>query len=234
MARNVNVGDDQCKIVFWVPWGWREYWAMGEVALNLVLILLTLVLAIVGAIVGAWLQRRQWAQQNWEGVREKRTSFAMGTVEEIARLSDHRRYRELRLLWALRRCAADEIASAQKEYLVALFNWMDNFGRIKAELWHSFDRSVVNRFESDIHDKFASIGRRIEAKLRGIERGSLAREELELNELGMTTYAFVDQLLQRITREDLQGLTGRHVVSFENWDNLSVSFLIKRLFGIAT
>jgi hypothetical protein len=205
---------------------------LGEVAFNLTLILLSLTLAIIGAAVATRLQQRSWNERHWVETREKRTKSALATVESAARLIDKRLYRERRLLWASRREGTDEITAAQKEYQSVLFEWMDNLGRIKAELWHAFGKWAALQFEQNIHDEFVLIGIRIEAKLRGRELGSLAIEEQKLNVLGRTAYEFIYRLLELIAEEQLVGLTDRDAVTFENWNNLSIGFLVKRLFDI--
>ncbi|MFN3522008.1 MAG: hypothetical protein ACK4YQ_07145 [Phenylobacterium sp.] len=109
---------------------------------------------------------------------------------------------------------------------------MDNLGRTKAELWASFDRWTAIRFEQELHDNFARNGRVLESALRSGSKSNLAKEERELNYLGKSSYEFIQRLLERIQREDLNGLTGRYDLSYSNWDNLTSAFLWTRLFGL--
>jgi hypothetical protein len=205
---------------------------MGEVALNLLLLLLSLGLAIVGAFVGAWLQHRSWIHQNWQRIREEKTRIALATVEDAAKLVDRRLYRQRRLLWSLQRRNGADTTVALKDYQDAVAEWMDNLGRLKAELWLSFDRWTAIRFEEEIHDPLARVGRQLERSIRSGLPGALATEERELNRLGRSAYEFIHALLERISSENLNGLVGRDELSYRNWENLSVGFLTRRLFGL--
>jgi hypothetical protein len=207
---------------------------MNEVALGLGMLAVTIVLTAVGALLGAAYQQRNWALQNWERLRVERVNQAAATVEDVAKLVDRRLYRQRRLLWATRSGSSLELENALRDYREAVFEWMDNLGHLKAELWRSFDRFTAMQFEDQIHTAFASIGRKMQEKIRGKLPGLLSQEERELDRLGRSSYLFVHTLLERIAREDLNGLRGRNIVSFENWDRLSVSFLTKRLLGISS
>jgi hypothetical protein len=207
---------------------------MNEIALNLGLLTIAILLTIGGALLGASYQQRNWRFQNWERLREERVKQAVATVEVLAKLVDRRLYRQRRLLWASRSGASADIEIALKDYRAAIIEWMDNFGHLKAELWRSFDRYTAIQFEEEIHTPFASIGRKIEEKIRRNLPNLLSEEERQLDRLGRSSYQFVHMLLERIATEDLNGLRGRDSVSFENWDRLSISFLTKRLFGISS
>lgn len=200
--------------------------------LDLVPIIFAIALAILGAIIGAWLQHRNWHRQRSEELREERTQRALSVAENIARLVDRRLYRQRRLLWALQRGDLDEIAVARQDYKDAVFEWMDNLGRIKAELWSSFDQHTATSFERQVHDKFAKIGREIEAAIRSSADNKLVQEEKKLNVLGYSSYRFVHSLLERISDENINGLSGKDSISFDNWNNLSSLVLLKRLFGL--
>lgn len=207
---------------------------MGELAFNLALLALALALAVLGAAVGGWYQQRAWRNQHFQGFRDQRIAAASKITQDIANLIDRRLYRQRRVIWAIRQGEPADVDQALAEYRGAIFEWMDNLGRIKAELWQSFDRCTAIQFEEQIHDRFAAVGRNIEARIRGTRRGALAQEERDLNTLGRSSYEFVHGLLTRISREDLVGLVGRDTVSYSNWDNLSTGFLLKRLFGVST
>lgn len=205
---------------------------MGEVALDFAFLVLSLGLALLGAVVGAWLQYRSWRQQHWEGLRERKSKVALSTVEGVSQLIDRRLYRQRRFLWSLRRGVPEEILIAQKDYQEAIFEWMDNLGRLKAELWLSFGRWAAVRFEEQIHNSFAKIGQSLEAKARSGIKGSFYTEERALNVLGRTAYEFTHMLLEKVASEELNGLIGRNTISFENWNNLTTSMLLRRLFGL--
>jgi len=206
---------------------------MSDVIANFVFLIISLGLAIAGAVVGAWLQHRSWVQQNWDKLRLDRKASALAVVQRASELFDRRLYRQRRLLWAVRGRDPKQIETELEEYRAAVFAWMDNLGRTKAELWASFDRWTATRLETELHDPLAEIGRRIERALL-TERGTtLSAEERDLNRLGRSGYEFMQRLLERIQDEDLEGLVGRYRLTLNNWENLSISFLLARLFGLA-
>lgn len=207
---------------------------MGDAALNFLFLLISLSLAIIGAAVGAWLQHRSWMNQHWETLREEKTRFAQIAVENVAKLVDRRLYRQRRLLWAARKGPSRELDSALKDYQDVVFEWMDNLGRLKAELWMSFERWVAVRFEEEIHDEFASIGRAIEGVVRSGKPASLGGEERRLDELGLFSNQLIHSLLVRISNGQIRGLDDRDRVSLDNWNNLTTGFLLRRLFGLPT
>jgi hypothetical protein len=207
---------------------------MSELVISLALVAFSVLLTVVGALLGAAYQQRNWRFQNFEQFRQQRLSQASKTVDGLSKLIDRRLYRQRRLLWAVRSGDQSELSEALQNYREILFEWMDSLGQIKAELWLSFDKYTAIRFEEEVHDRFAALGRQIEHVIRTKSRSLLVQEERRLNVLGRSSYEFVHQLLRRISQEDLSGLTGRDHISFENWDNLSTGYLVKRLFGIAS
>lgn len=206
---------------------------MSDALTNFLFLIISLLLAIIGAAVGAWLQHRSWVQQNWDKLRLERRSAALEVVQRASEFFDKRLYRQRRMLWAVRGRDPQQIEIERQEYRKAVFEWMDNLGRTKAELWASFDRWTAVRFENELHDPLAEIGRRIEAALRTANGTKLAAEERDLDRLGRRGYEFMQYLLQRIQDEDLEGLRGHHDLKINNWENLSLSFLLARLFGVA-
>ena len=94
--------------------------------------------ALLLAVAAAWLQHRYWVHQNFEKRREEQKTAASAIAYELAHLLDRRLYRQRRFLWALRSGGDAAIEEARAEYQKILFEWNDNFGRIKAALWTSF------------------------------------------------------------------------------------------------
>lgn len=206
---------------------------MGDAIANFIFLIISLLLAIAGAAVGAWLQHGSWVQQNWDKLRSERKASALVVVQRASELFDRRLYRQRRLLWAVRGGDPPQIERELEEYRSAVFAWMDNLGRTKAELWASFDRWTATSFERELHDPLAEIGRRIERALRTGHGTMLSAEERDLNRLGRDGYEFMQRLLERIQDEDLEGLAGRYRLALNNWENLSVAYLLARLFGLS-
>lgn len=207
---------------------------MSDITVNLLFLVLSLGLAALGAAVGGWLQHRNWQHQHWQQIRNERTKAALPVVERAAALVDKRLYAQRRFLWSLRSGDDAEIAAALADYRIAIKEWMENLGRTKAELWNAFDKYTAVSFEQIIHDRFASNGRSLESRYKDRKFGGLASEEKELNKLGKRAYEFSQSLLDRIGKEDINGLEGRNKLSFDNWENLSTSYLFNRLLGLGS
>jgi hypothetical protein len=205
---------------------------MSDFGLNALFLVIGTLLAALTAIIAARLAHQNWQNQNWEQKREERRTAALSTVSTISHLIDRRLQRQRRFLWALRRKNPDDRDSARLEYALAVTEWMDNLGRSKAALWADFDRYTMVSFEEDVHDEFARIGRSLEAAYRtGIPK-PLIDEERDLNKLGRLTYEYTSDLLKKISAEDIRGLRDRWALTYENWDNLSSSYLLSRLFDL--
>lgn len=206
---------------------------MIDLLLNTLFLSIAIALSILGAIFGAWFQQRNWRHQHREQLRQERRAAALTLVEDLSNLMDRRLYRQRRFIWALRSGHKERICRAITEYNEALFDWNDNYGRIKARLWSLFDRGEFLRFEDEIHNRFQKAGAIIEEVAnKMVPISALAAQERELNRLGYQCQLMMKSLLERIAKERLAGLQDQLTVSHDNWDNLSDVFLIKRLFGL--
>lgn len=205
---------------------------MSDFGLNALFLAIGALLAAITAIVAARLAHQNWQNQNWQQRRDERRTGALATVSTVSHLIDRRLYRQRKFLWSLRRGKPSEREAAREAYASVVAEWMENLGRSKAALWSDFDRSTMIEFERDIHDSFARIGRSLEAAYRSGTSQGLSREEADLNALGRTAYEFTASLMTRINSEDISGLRGRWELSYENWHNLSSSYLLSRLFDL--
>lgn len=206
--------------------------AVSDFGLNALFLVIGALLAAMTAVVAARLAHQNWQNQNWEQRRDERRTGALATVSTVSHLIDRRLYRQRKFLWALRSAKPDEIEAAREAYAIVVAEWMENLGRSKAALWSDFDRTTMIEFERDIHDSFARIGRSLEGSYRSGVAERLGREEADLNALGRTAYEFTANLMKRINSEDISGLRGRWELSYDNWDNLSSSHLLSRLFDL--
>jgi hypothetical protein len=205
---------------------------MSDFGLNALFLVIGTLLAALTAVVAARLAHQNWQNQNWEQRREERRAAALSTVSTISHLIDRRLQRQRRFLWAVRRGAPQDREEAKVEYAAAVTEWMDNLGRSKAALWADFDRYTMVRFEDEVHDEFARIGRALERAYRTGRPVSLSNEESALNALGRSAYEYISDLLRRVNAEDIRGLRDRWALTYENWDNLSTSYLLSRLFDL--
>jgi hypothetical protein len=130
--------------------------AIGSVLIAVLYIVLGAIGSVLVATLAAWLQYRGWVHQNFEKRRDEQKRAATELALEVARHMDRRLYRQRRLVWATR--SGNRIEQAQKEYREALFEWNDNYERIKAALWISFDRHAMLEFEEQIHNEFRLLG----------------------------------------------------------------------------
>ena len=205
---------------------------MADVFLNLVFVIFSIMLAMIGAIIGAWLQHRYWIRQNQENSRTERKNAAFAVAHRAAELIDRRIHRQRRILWAVLGRNSNEIENERLAYKAAVDEWMGSLGRIKAELWTSFGRNESFYIEEGIHDSLMKNGRKIEIAIRNNNISGLSGAENELNVTNYRSFLFIQELLSRAQNENIRGLENRNSLLYSNWDNLSYSYLISRLFGL--
>lgn len=191
------------------------------------------ILALIGIVIGAMLQFRNWKHQNRETIRKEQREAAVDVVQQLASLLDRRLYRQRRYLYALyHRADSARLDEARKEYNFILFEWNDNLGRFKAILTVLFDMRQALNLEG-FHDRFQGTGKNLELYDRsGHADYPLHSYEEALNILGAETSNWVAHLLERINCDRLRAYSSLFHVSHSNWDNLSTSYLLKRLFGL--
>ena len=114
---------------------------MADVVLSLIFVCFGIALTIVAGAVGAWLQHRYWGEQYQRQLQTNHKEEALDLTKELAGLMDRRLFRQRQFLWAVQSENNERIQEAIRDYRKAVFEWNDNFGRIKAGLWNSFDYS---------------------------------------------------------------------------------------------
>ena len=89
-------------------------------------------------------------------------------------------------------------------------------------------------FEESLHERFSVSGRALERVYSGglPKNPTLLNNEKSLRVLGYDNYEFVYGRLRDVRRENIGDLQQFNHVSQENWNRLTTSFLLRRLFGL--
>ncbi len=205
----------------------------SDILVSLIFTIFSIFLAILGAMIGARLQHRYWIRQNHETNRTERKNAAFSVAHRTLELIDRRINRQRRVLWAIRRGHPEDIEQERIAYKSAIDEWMENLGRLKAELWTSYGKDESDYIGDYIHNLIANNGRKIEEALRLKSKQPLTKIDEELNFISYRSFMFVQDLLSRAHEEKIRGLEDNYKVIYKNWENLSHSYLIARLFGIS-
>lgn len=206
---------------------------LSDITINFLFATFAIALAILGAIIGAWLQHRYWVRQNQFIKREERVRAAFSVAHRTIEAVDRRITRQRRFLWAIKSGVAEEIERDRISYRAAVDEWMENLGKLKAELWTSFGREEAFFLGEDIHSRLAENGREIEKALRKNNARSFHSIEHELSKISYRSFMFTQDLLDRTHKEKIRGLDNKHLLNYSNWSNLTHSYLIARLFGVS-
>lgn len=169
---------------------------------------------VLGGALGYFFQNRAWRHQHNVELREERRRRALGVFEELSTLLDRRIYRMRQVVWCSRGAVAqgettDDLRTALAEYRVVLRDWNDNLNRSLALAQASFGEGIRASLESDIYERFSSIGRALDDHLRRVSSGQGTLEDAvalgrRLTRLAHAVYD-VDVVMLRRIHDDRLG-----------------------------
>jgi Putative peptidoglycan binding domain len=133
--------------------------------------ILTSLGGVLGVLLSNSLQGRSWVRQHEVQRRDEGLAQAQKTFEEISLFLDRRLYRMRRLYWAARDRAAgaaseEEFSAAWSAYREVVTDWNDNLNRILALAGTSFGGGVRAMLETQVYERFASLGRGLDVIVR--------------------------------------------------------------------
>ena len=172
-----------------------------------------LLTTVLGGILGTYLQRRSWNQQNEVQLREAERHRAGEVCHAVSGLLDRRRYRMLRLFYAVdghTRGAVSAAVLGEKlaSYDQILYQWNDLLNVNLALVETSFGRLVREQLER-AYATYEAVGSELEDAYRlaaqGTRPGTLAELGKRLDELDQLAY---DLSLLMMTQL-LNGTVGR-------------------------
>jgi peptidoglycan hydrolase-like protein with peptidoglycan-binding domain len=126
---------------------------------------------VLGVVLSSFLQQRSWARQHETQRREEELAQAQKTFEEIALFLDRRLYRMRRLYWAARDRAVgtesgEDFSATWSAYREVVTDWNDNLNRILALTETYFGGEVRAMLETQVYERFASLGRGLDVIVR--------------------------------------------------------------------
>jgi hypothetical protein len=142
---------------------------------QLLLLVIGAALTSLGGVLGvgltSHLQGRSWARQHETQRHEEELAQAQKTFEEIALFLDRRLYRMRRLYWAARdravgTASGEDFSAAWSAYREVVTDWNDNLNRILALTETHFGSGVRTILESQVYERFASLGRGLDVIVR--------------------------------------------------------------------
>ncbi len=197
----------------------------------------TLFLGLIAAVIGASIQQRTWRHRALVELREKEYSEARQAVEDLSasldkRLEAQRTFTNLALSGSL----TDD---AKEEYKKATATWMGSFSTNKSKIYHSFGKSSVETFETQIQHslQYASAIVSLGAKL-GTEnlctrdRNEYLSSEQKLSVIQYDVYRFLNELNDRIASGDIGRTKAINNLDENDLSMVSRVYLARRLLGI--
>jgi hypothetical protein len=168
---------------------------------------------VLGGVLGYYFQNRAWNHQHKVERHDERRRRALGVFEELSTLMDRRIYRMRQVVWASRGAVAkgeptDDLRAARDEYRVVLRDWNDNLNRSLALAQASFGEGIRSSLESDLYERFSSIGRALDDHLRRVSSGQGTREDAaalgrRITRLARAVYDLDVVMLRRIHDDQL-------------------------------
>ena len=153
---------------------------------------------VLGGLLGTYLQRRTWNHQNRARLRQEDLRHAGDVCRAVSELLDKRRYRMLRLFFAVRGRAretvsAEVLAERFSDYDQVLYEWNDGLNVNLALVGTYFGQRARDRLER-AYETYQEAGAQLEDAYREAARGSqpagLDRLGARLAELDGIAYRF--------------------------------------------
>jgi len=141
---------------------------------------------VLGGLLGTYLQRRTWDHQNQAQLRQEDLRHAGDVCHAVSRLLDKRRYRMLRLFFAVRGRAretvsAEVLAARFSDYDQLLNEWNDSLN-VNLALVGTYFGQCARAWLERAYETYQEAGARLEDAYRDAARGS---QPAGLDELGM-------------------------------------------------
>jgi hypothetical protein len=172
-----------------------------------------LLTTVLGGLLGTYLQWRSWKHQNEAQLREAERHRAGEVCHAISGLLDKRRYRMLRLFYAVEArtrgaVSADGLAEKHASYDQVLYEWNDVLNVNLAMAETSFGRVAREELER-VYATYAAAGGELEDAYRvaaqGSRPGNLAQLGGRLDGLDRVAYDFGLLMMTQL----LDGAVGR-------------------------
>jgi hypothetical protein len=170
---------------------------------------------VVGGSLGYWFQGRAWNEQNKRTLAEADRTHATATCRELSQLMDRRLYRMWQVKWAV--FSADVDASRadlrMQDYRTILYEWNDTLNRNLAAAEIEVGAAVRHELESLIYEGFASVGRKLEARYRELQKNdggsSWGQQSKEVSGDLLRLRDYVYALNVKMLRQIRDGQVGR-------------------------
>lgn len=140
-----------------------------------------LLTTVAGGFIGTYLQQRAWRRQNEARLHEEELRRADSTCQSISGLIDKRRYRMLRLLWALREHGSRDVSvmleESRKAYDEVLFEYNDRLNVNFSLIGTYFGERARAWLQDEVHATFVRAGDSLVRAGRAVSLGEAAGAE---------------------------------------------------------
>lgn len=137
--------------------------------------------SVLGGILGTALQQRSWDHQNETRLRAEEFQQAKKVCKSVSQLLDKRRYRMLRLYYAISgfgegTFALEVLQQRLRDYDTVLFEWNDRLNMNLALVGTYFGEDARRFLDETIYESFKALGARLEEAYREVQQGSTSEQ----------------------------------------------------------
>jgi C-terminal processing protease CtpA/Prc len=198
----------------------------------------TIALGLIAAMTTFTFQARSWREKNREEIRRDERQAALQTVELIGDAFDKRYHAHRKLLSALN-VKDKNLESIYAEYNNEVDAWMTALSKISARLSAYFDRETATSFETECHRLLKESGDGLQLRYR--YDWDLSSVDKAIASSVISNLQVARRNFQRFQRGLLERIENNEFGSVQYWNNthhgkledISVLFLVSRLFGVA-
>jgi hypothetical protein len=198
-------------------------------------IILSFILVTIcgNALLASW-QHRTWVRQRRFEHRANSVAALKGLFDELASLTNRRRYSMIRVVYALKGRDDDRINLSKQQYQDILDEWNIRFNEILIKLIFHVSTAEMQHLELNINAEFVQIGQRIELCLKSKER--CKRQELtdienKLNRLNRLIFEINRDIYRRVAKiEKREIFSDEKLLTQEEYDEASTWALFRNSF----
>ncbi|WP_170347324.1 hypothetical protein [Ruegeria atlantica] len=198
----------------------------------------TLALGLIAAMTTFTFQARSWREKNREDIRKEERQAALQTVELIGDAFDKRYHAHRKLLGALN-IDDKNLETIYAEYNKEVDAWMTALSRISARLSVYFDRETATSFVYECHDPLKDSGDGLQLRYRhgwdlsSVDTAIASRIFPNLQVARRNFQRFQRNLLERVENDEFGSVQYWNNTQHGKLEDISVLFLVSRLFGVA-
>lgn len=197
----------------------------------------SLTIGLIVALVGYFLQRKAWAHNKREEIRQREFEECMRLIEDLSKAVDRRLSALEEFTSELRKESVSE--DSFNKYKESVFSWMHNFSTFKSKIFHYFGREMMLSFENNLHrslQEVSSIALRTHRYgLDNLSKEHFAEYDNITSRISLArriSFQYLGELNSRVANEEIGRTSLYNNIHAASLDLISRTYLIQRLLGL--